>query len=263
MYFKKVYNIVEKRLLIRSLIIAFVINLLLPFTYHSGLVTKPIGSVGNLKLVIVYFFYILTTLVCAVLFSKPEDDHRSIKLDRKGEIVKNGLRATGLIIFGIIFLFLIPLFAAFFLVVGAHLPGLVVFAIVYLFQIGVVYIAAKFFIKDKVRKENLGIKTEELTEEDKKEIEALTKTRIEKRGKKFNDISEILFKHDPIGLDFGNNIDEYDHEAGLILEQLQSQDSVDQLTETIYLIFVKCFDEKIAKGKEIYKPIAEEIFLLK
>lgn len=86
MYFKNLYSIIEKRLLVRSLIIAFVVNLLLPFTYHSGLVTKSVGSIGNPKLIIVYFFYILTALTCALLFSKLNDPHRTIRIDRKGEV---------------------------------------------------------------------------------------------------------------------------------------------------------------------------------
>lgn len=126
----------------------------------------------------------------------------------------------------------------------------------------VIYCAARFFIKDPIQKKNLIVPIE-LTEEEKREIEEIRKNRTEKQGKKFNDISEILFRYDPIGLDFDTNIDEYDYEADLILKELPNQETVEQLTETIHAIFIKCFDNKLAKERDLYKHIAQEIWLLK
>ena len=73
-------------------------------------------------------------------------------------------------------------------------------------------------------------------------------------------ISDILFKCDPIGINFDVNRDEYDSEASRILEIIDSCKSIDGLEAKIYEIFIDMFDADIAGDKSKYRPIAEIIW---
>lgn len=106
----------------------------------------------------------------------------------------------------------------------------------------------------------LNILNYALSEEDLFNIQKMREVRIKNKGEFFNSISEILFKHDPIGLDFETNIDEYDYEAKLIIEKIKEQNNLNELTELIYSVFVRAFDKDTAGSKKKYESIAEEIW---
>ena len=47
----------------------------------------------------------------------------------------------------------------------------------------------------------------------------------------FDEINEILFRHDPMGISFGDNTDEYDLEVGTILPRLREADGPEKQDE--------------------------------
>src|SRR5262249_46858932 len=61
-----------------------------------------------------------------------------------------------------------------------------------------------------------------------------------------NDVSAILFRHDPIGINFEDNTDEYDPEAGTILPRLRRDLSVEQMTAIVHEEFVRWFEPETA-----------------
>jgi hypothetical protein len=73
-------------------------------------------------------------------------------------------------------------------------------------------------------------------------------------------VSEILFRHDPIGINFESNADEYDPEAGTILPRLFDCQCLKDVHQVVYEEFVRWFDESTAGPFEIYDSIAKEIW---
>jgi predicted RNase H-like HicB family nuclease len=78
-------------------------------------------------------------------------------------------------------------------------------------------------------------------------------------GKLFEKFSQIIFKHDPIGISFINDEDEYDPEVGTILPRLKDCKNFEDLYSMIYEEFVEWFGD-IAGNKEKYAPLAEEFW---
>lgn len=76
----------------------------------------------------------------------------------------------------------------------------------------------------------------------------------------YNEVSEILFHHDPIGINFDDNTDEYEPEVGTILPRLTSANSIDDVRLIVHEEFIKWFDEDIAGPIERYSQIAEEVW---
>jgi hypothetical protein len=74
-----------------------------------------------------------------------------------------------------------------------------------------------------------------------------------------NEISAILFRHDPIGINFADNTDEYDPEAGTILPRLRRDLSAEEATAIIHEEFVRWFEPEITGSRERYSAIAAEI----
>ena len=66
-------------------------------------------------------------------------------------------------------------------------------------------------------------------------------------------------RHDPIGINFEDNTDEYDPEAGTILPRLRRDLSVEKTTGIVHEEFVRWFERKTAGSRERYSPIAAEI----
>jgi len=73
------------------------------------------------------------------------------------------------------------------------------------------------------------------------------------------EVSTILFRHDPIGINFEENTDEYDPEAGTILPRLRSGLSVEEATAIVHEEFVRWFEPETAGSRELYKAMAAEI----
>jgi len=79
----------------------------------------------------------------------------------------------------------------------------------------------------------------------------------------FDSVAALLFRHDPIGISFEDNTDEYEAEVGTILPRLQTCHSVEDVLRVVHEEFVRWFDDDITDGsKESYKEIAAEIWRL-
>lgn len=74
-----------------------------------------------------------------------------------------------------------------------------------------------------------------------------------------SEVSAILFRHDPIGINFEDNTDEYDPEAGTILPRLHRDLFSEQTTAIVHEEFVRWFDRETAGPRERYSAIAAEI----
>jgi hypothetical protein len=74
------------------------------------------------------------------------------------------------------------------------------------------------------------------------------------------DISTLLFNHDPIGINFGSNTHEYDPEARTILPRLNTCESVDDVQLVVHEEFCHWFGDGIAGSAEGYQKIAEDIW---
>ncbi|MBS1797431.1 MAG: hypothetical protein JSS81_26650 [Acidobacteria bacterium] len=75
----------------------------------------------------------------------------------------------------------------------------------------------------------------------------------------FDAVAEILFRHDPTGLDFGFNADEYEPEAETILPRLRDCRSADDVERIVREELRRWFDEETAAGPRIGE-IAGEIW---
>ena len=77
----------------------------------------------------------------------------------------------------------------------------------------------------------------------------------------FDVVSDVLFKYDPIGINFGTNTDEYDPEVGTILPRLSECDSIEDVRRITHEEFVVWFGADGAGPEENYAEAAEEIWL--
>ena len=74
-------------------------------------------------------------------------------------------------------------------------------------------------------------------------------------------LSAILFEEDPIGVNFEDNTDEYDLEAGTIVPRLKDCHSVEDVRAVVHEEFVRWFEAEIAGPPERYARIAVRIWL--
>ena len=81
-------------------------------------------------------------------------------------------------------------------------------------------------------------------------------------GRLFDDVAEVLFRHDPIGINFEDNTDEYEPEARTILPRLRTCANSDEVVAVVFEEFQKWFHPQIAGGKERYISLSKEIWLL-
>jgi hypothetical protein len=79
-------------------------------------------------------------------------------------------------------------------------------------------------------------------------------------GELFDEISALLFQHDPIGINYGHNTDEYEVETETILPRLSGCRSADDVLLVVHEEFVRCFDTVIAGPRERYAGISSEIW---
>jgi hypothetical protein len=83
-----------------------------------------------------------------------------------------------------------------------------------------------------------------------------------KYGELFDSTAALLFRHDPIGINFENNADEYETEAGTILPRLRGCGSVNDVRRVVHEEFVRWFDPSTAGPEESYSTIASDIWQL-
>lgn len=81
-------------------------------------------------------------------------------------------------------------------------------------------------------------------------------------GALFNGVSAVLFRHDPVGLNFEDNTDEYDFEARTILPRLSRCVSEEDALQAIYEEFQHSFGADIAGPVSRYRQAASDIWVL-
>ena len=79
-------------------------------------------------------------------------------------------------------------------------------------------------------------------------------------GELFEAVAALLFRHDPIGINFDENTDEYDPEVGTILPRLHTCGSADDVLRVVHEEFVRWFGPGSAGPQECYAVIAGEIW---
>jgi hypothetical protein len=88
------------------------------------------------------------------------------------------------------------------------------------------------------------------------EREALQK---EYRGL-FDIVSEILFRLDPVGINFKTNTDEYEPEVGTILPRLRTGESQADVRRVVHEEFVEWFGHDNSGPEDRYDAIAAGIW---
>ena len=78
-------------------------------------------------------------------------------------------------------------------------------------------------------------------------------------GRLFDSLAALLYRHDPIGINFEDNADEYELEARTILAKLRSCHSADDVLQVVYAEFVRWFDRGTAGPPEHYEKVASEV----
>jgi hypothetical protein len=80
-------------------------------------------------------------------------------------------------------------------------------------------------------------------------------------GKLFDELLAILFRHDPMGINFEDNTDEYSPEVRTILPRLRECKSVEDTCRVIHEEFARWFSGD-AGPAERYAPIAADVWAL-
>ncbi len=75
----------------------------------------------------------------------------------------------------------------------------------------------------------------------------------------FDEVVAILFRYDPIGIDFEENTDEYDAEAGTIIAGLTADMTADGAASVVHEEFVRWFSREDAGPRGKYSSVAVEI----
>ena len=96
----------------------------------------------------------------------------------------------------------------------------------------------------------------------KEEIEADNRRARADYGELFDDVAKILFRHDPIGINFEDNTDEYEPEARTILPRLKTCHSPQEVLTVVHEEFQRWFDPEIAGPADRYTDIANEVWTL-
>lgn len=81
-----------------------------------------------------------------------------------------------------------------------------------------------------------------------------------KYGELYDKVLEILFRNDPIGINFEINTDEYEPETGTILPRLKEAHSPEDLQKIIHQEFIRWFGADIADSRAKYARIAQEVW---
>jgi len=80
-------------------------------------------------------------------------------------------------------------------------------------------------------------------------------------GAAYARLSDILFREDPIGINFDENTDEYEPEVDTILPRLRDAHSEEDVRGIVHEEFVKWFEASIAGPPEKYYVVAELVWM--
>ena len=67
----------------------------------------------------------------------------------------------------------------------------------------------------------------------------------------FDEVAALILRHDPVGINFKDNADEYEAEVGSILPRLRSCQSADDVRRVVHQEFVRWFDAGIEIAVEL------------
>jgi hypothetical protein len=81
-------------------------------------------------------------------------------------------------------------------------------------------------------------------------------------GELFDSTAALLFRHDPIGISFKENTDEYEPEVETILPRMRDCHGADDVLQVVHEEFVRWFDMGTAGPREHYQEVASEIWQL-
>ena len=74
------------------------------------------------------------------------------------------------------------------------------------------------------------------------------------------EVEALLYRHDPIGIAFGDNPDEYRPEAETIVARLPRARTVEDVHTLVHQEFVHWFDGDTAGPVSRYEAIAQEVW---
>ena len=74
------------------------------------------------------------------------------------------------------------------------------------------------------------------------------------------DVLALLFKADPVGINFETNTDEYEAEADTILPRLSSCANAADVEKVVHEEFTRWFDPDTAGPPERYRAVAKQIW---
>ena len=95
----------------------------------------------------------------------------------------------------------------------------------------------------------------------KSRVRRMQRAILRRRYKKlFDDVAEIFFRHDPIGINFEHNTDEYEPEVGTVLPRLRRCSSAADVQHVLHEEFVRWFSPADAGPIERYEAPALEIW---
>lgn len=83
-----------------------------------------------------------------------------------------------------------------------------------------------------------------------------------KHGALFDQVTGLLFRHDPVGINYDFNVDEYDVEAASILDRLPSCGSAGAAQLVVHEEFVRWFGPQIAGPSENYATVSHVLWNL-
>ena len=72
-------------------------------------------------------------------------------------------------------------------------------------------------------------------------------------------LAEILFRHDPVGIDLEAHPEEYEPEVDAVLPRLAAANGIDDLTPVLFEEFVRRFGSSAGR-LEYYEPIAIDVW---
>ena len=79
-------------------------------------------------------------------------------------------------------------------------------------------------------------------------------------GALYTDVLALLFKADPIGINFKDNTDEYEPEVDTILPRLSSCANAADVEKVVHEEFVRWFDWDTAGPQERYRVVTKQIW---
>jgi hypothetical protein len=81
-------------------------------------------------------------------------------------------------------------------------------------------------------------------------------------GEIYDQVAALLFRHDPVGINYDFNTDEYEPEVRTILPRLKACRSADEVRVVVHEEFVRWFSADSAGSEQNYAVIATEIWQL-